>query len=201
MITVRDWDDVTQDADEPSNALLLSDALWGQTQPEAILDRLAQRLSPTGLVLFADRIAGGPMELSEATLEKLAELWQVLPETWTEQAAFASAPSAGDDGGAASAAENVVAALHARFAPLTTVGFGHVADLAFGPARGFALSGSGAAADAFLASIDAIDESRSILETLPPRHGVALFARREGAGHGETAPVEVLGLEWMGSSS
>jgi hypothetical protein len=81
--------------------------------------------------------------------------------------------------------------------PRTTIGFGHIVDLAVGPTRGPIVSLPGSAAEAFLTSIDALDESRSIAEGLPPRHGVAIFVRRE---QGDAAlaerPAEILGLEW-----
>ncbi len=195
-ISIAVWDDAGQPAGDAPHALLLSDVLWGQPQPGALLDRLTRTLTPDGLVLFADRIAGGPLELSATTLEKLAELWQVLPESWTERAAFASPPSAADDGGAGKVREDAVAALFERFTPRATLGFGHLADLVVGPARGPALSDWGSAADALLTSIDAIDESRSILESLPPRHGVAIFVRRAAGDASESDEGEVIGLAW-----
>jgi len=199
-ISIELWGEADRTARPEAHALLLSDALWAQPEADAILDELVRGLRSNGLVLFADRIGGGSVDLSDATLEKLAELWQVLPETWTERPALASAPSAGDDGGAPTRATDLVSSLFTRFEPVTTVGFGHIADLAVGPERGFALSEPGDAVEPFLTSIDAIDESRSILESLPPRHGVAVFACREGEHAGEPAPVEVLGLQWRGPS-
>lgn len=198
-ISISLWEAVDRPSQPEADALLLSDALCGQADPEAILDELLRGLRPDGLVLFADRIGGGPLELSETTLEKLGELWQVLPEAWTEQPALAVAPIAGDDGGAPAAATDLVSALFDRLEPVTTVGLGHVVDLAVGPARGFALSEPGVAAEAFLTSIDAIDESRSILESLPPRHGIAVFGCRNGRSERDATGGEVLGLAWMRS--
>ena len=176
------------------HALLLCDALFGQPRPDAILGRLAKRLAPDGIVLFADRIAGGALRISDATQEKLAELWDVLPESWTSQPAFAAAPRPGDDGGVAAPEADLRSALDHHFTPLVTIGLGHLADLAIGPARGFLVSDFGSAAEAFLTSIDALDESRSIAESLPPRQGVAVWIRREAASIG-TAP-ERFGVPW-----
>lgn len=200
-ITVQRGDEFVGETAAPYHALLLCDALFARATPGAIMDLLADRLAPGGIVLFSDRIAGGALTISDETREKLAELWQVLPETWTNQPAFAEAPSAGDDGGVAAPQTDLQAALGARFRPLVTLGFGHLADLALGPARGAFVSELGAAAEAFLTSIDAIDESRSIAESLPPRHGVAVWIRREAAG-GEADPApERLGAPWPDSAS
>jgi hypothetical protein len=66
-----------------------------------------------------------------------------------------------------------------------------------GRPRGALVSAPGAAAEAFLTSIDALDESRSLAEGLPPRHGVALLVRRERSDAGLAADApESLGLAW-----
>lgn len=196
-ITIGHWHEDAIASDVEMDALLLGDALWHQPDPDSVLDRLASGLRADGVVLFVDRIAGGALELSPTTCEKLAELWQVLPESWITTDAFASTPSPGEDGGVVAPACDLLTALDARFVPRTTIGFGHIVDLAVGPTRGPIVSLPGSAAEAFLTSIDALDESRSIAEGLPPRHGVAIFVRRE---QGDAAlaerPAEILGLEW-----
>ncbi|MEZ4279340.1 MAG: hypothetical protein R3F21_06950 [Myxococcota bacterium] len=200
-ITIRRGDELVAEPAEPYHALLFCDALFARATPGAVVDLLADRLAADGVVLFSDRIAGGALTISDETREKLAELWQVLPEAWTDQPAFANAPSAGDDGGVAAPQTDLPAVLGERFRPLVTLGFGHLADLALGPARGALVSELGAAAEAFLTSIDAIDESRSIAESLPPRHGVAVWIRREAAGGEADAAPERLGAPWPDSAS
>ena len=86
--------------------------------------------------------------------------------------------------------------LLARFRPVATVGFGHVVDLFLGPARGFDLAEAGSAAETLLASLDAIDESRSILESLPARHGVGVLVARDADAGAEPEAVEAFGLAW-----
>jgi len=195
-ITVEDGA-TAERIDEPgAHALLLVDATTGDAADEESIERLTASLAPDGLVLFADRLAGGPIELSAETSEKLAELWQVLPEAWTERPGFASPPASGDDGGSPGSAAAAFAALQTRYRPVVTIGFGHVADLFLGPARGFELAEAGSAAETLLASIDAIDESRSILESLPARHGVGVLVARSEEGDAEAPPVETFGLAW-----
>lgn len=199
-ITVEIWEGTQAPSGEPAHALFVSDALFGQPESDRLLEQLASGLVDQGVLLFVDRIAGGAVELSQESREKLAELWQVLPESWTEQQALAAPPAAGDDGGTAAAALDPLAMLCKRFIPIVTVGFGHIADLFVGPARGFALSQAGDTAEQLLASIDAIDESRSIHESLPPRHGVAVCVRRDEADGPASLPCESLGLAWPGRS-
>ncbi len=201
LIRVETWEGAQAPAGEPAHVLFLSDALWGQPHPERLLERLSNGLVEKGVLLFVDRIAGGAVTLSPETADKLAELWQVLPESWTDRAAFASPPAMGDDGGTAVPASDLGAALCRRFDPIVTVGFGHIADLFVGPARGFEISQAGSAADPLLTSIDAIDESRSILESLPARHGVAVWLHRgdaEAIGSSASGSRESLGLVWAG---
>ena len=201
VIRVEIWEGAQAPGGEPAHALFLSDALWGQPHPERLLEQLSNGLVEKGVLLFVDRIAGGAVALSPETADKLAELWQVLPESWTDRATFASPPAAGDDGGTAVPASDLGAALCERFDPIVTVGFGHIADLFVGPARGFEISQAGSAADPLLTSIDAIDESRSILESLPARHGVAVWLHRgdaEAAGSSASGSRESLGLVWAG---
>ena len=201
VIRVEIWEGAQAPGGEPAHALFLSDALWGQPQPERLLEQLSNGLVEKGVLLFVDRIAGGADALSPETADKLAELWQVLPESWTDRATFASPPAVGDDGGTAVPASDLAAALCERFDPIVTVGFGHIADLFVGPARGFEISQAGSAADPLLTSIDAIDESRSILESLPARHGVAVWLHRgnaEAAGSSASGSRESLGLVWAG---
>ena len=201
VIRVELWEGAQAPAGELAHALFLSDALWGQPHPERLLELLSNGLVAKGVLLFADRIAGGAVALSPETADKLAELWQVLPESWTDRPAFASPPSAGDDGGTAVPASDLGAALCERFDPIVSVGFGQIADLFVGPARGFELSQAGSAADPLLTSIDAIDESRSILESLPARHGVAVWLHRGDAepnGSSASGSRESLGLVWAG---
>jgi hypothetical protein len=196
-ISLALWPDGEIEPGAAMDALLLGDALWHQTDPESILDRLVSQLRPDGVALFADRIGGGALELSPTTCEKLAELWQVLPESWTTTEAFASPPSPGEDAGVVAPPCDPLAALAAHFEPRATIGFGHLVDLAVGPTRGALVSAPGAAAEAFLTSIDALDESRSLAEGLPPRHGVALLVRRERSDAGLAADApESLGLAW-----
>lgn len=196
MISVAVRADAELEAEGSMDALLLGDALWHQPQPDQVLAGLVSRLRRDGVVLFVDRIAGGAVGLSQTTHEKLAELWQVLPESWTSRESFAATPTAGDDGGVAAPEGDLLAALEAHLTPLSTIGFGHLVDLAVGPTRGSVVSESGAAAEAFLTSIDALDESRSIAEGLPPRHGVGVFLLRPSDTAPGEAPLEVLGSEW-----
>ncbi|MFO0687603.1 MAG: hypothetical protein U0900_02740 [Myxococcota bacterium] len=178
-----------------ADALLFADALDATDSTDAgsadgastgaLVERMAASLASDGLVLFAGRLEGGPVILSETTCEKLAELWQVLPEAWTGRPGFEVPPVPGDDGGTPAFVSEALTALRSRFRPAVTVGLGHVADLFLGPARGFDLDDAGDAARTLLDSIDAIDESRSILEGLPARHGVAVFSVRADATEAE----------------
>lgn len=198
-ISIARFEDLANAPDDAVHGLLLCDALFDQPRPDAILGRFAEFLAPGGIVLFADRIAGGALRISDATQEKLAELWEVLPESWTSQPAFASAPRPGEDGGVAAPEVDLQAALDQYFIPVFTIGLGHLADLAIGPTRGFLVSDFGSAADAFLASIDALDESRTIEESLPPRQGVGVWVLREAASVG--ADPERLGVPWPDRSN
>jgi len=198
-IAVDAWDGASPADGGPVDALLLSDALWdgamGTTALAAsAIERFAPSLADGGLLLFCDRIAGGAVRQSETTRGKLAELWSVLPETWTSRPGFATPPESGDDGGASATGTESLAALFDQFAPIATVGLGHVADLFVGPTRAAALDAAGDATSSLLESIDALDESRSITESLPARHGVGVFVRR-GAG-GEAEACTALGLPW-----
>lgn len=200
QITVeRAGDGADARTDAPADVLLIVDALFGRTAPEALLERALAGASETVRVLFADRLAGGPITLSERTSEKLAELWTVLPEHWTDRPAFSAPPRSGDDGGTPGWEKDQVALLgEAGLVPSATIGFGHVADLFLGAARGPDLDASPDAAEALLASIDAIDESRCLLEQLPPRHGAGIFLRRASLGGAPSAPPETIGLPWPG---
>jgi len=192
-IRLEAWDGEAPIAGEPAGVLLLADALWGSPAPDDLVARLADALGADGCVVFWDRLAGGPATCSAATSEKLAELWAVLPEAITDRPALATPPGAGDDGGAPSGPDPLPA-LERHFAPRWRLGLGHLADLFVGPARSAALAEAGEAlALGLLASVDAIDESRAIVEALPARHGAALLLRR---GAGDDVEPESVGLSW-----
>lgn len=203
-IRVLAWADADQALATKPNALLLADAFaWDASAgPEAVpaaalLDRMASALAEHGIALWVGRLAGGSVVLSETTNEKLAELWQVLPEAWTGRPGFETPPGPGDDGGTPACSPDPLAALLDRFRPTVTVGLGHIADLFLGPSRGFALSEDVQSAESLLASIDAIDESRSILESLPARHGVAVLVPRTDDTPDAASPTtESIGLAW-----
>lgn len=188
--------DAPSPGDAPIDVLFLSDALWDRADAAVRLTALAQALSPSGIVLFVDRVAGGPVALSPETSAKLSELWQVLPESWTERPAWSQPPAAGDDGGTAAPSLDLPGLLAEHFSAVRTLGLGHVADLFLGPLRGGDLGDAGEAAASLIESIDAIDESRSILEELTARHAAALFVKRSGTGDDPLA--ESIGLPLPG---
>ncbi|MBK7947694.1 MAG: hypothetical protein IPK00_02870 [Deltaproteobacteria bacterium] len=203
-IRILAWADADQALATKPIAVLLADAFaWdAAATPDALpaaslLDRMGSALAENGIALWVGRLAGGSVSLSETTNEKLAELWQVLPEAWTGRPGFEMPPGPGDAGGTPACSPDPLAALLDRFRPIVKVGLGHIADLFLGPARGFALSEEGPSAESLLASIDAIDESRSILESLPARHGVAvLVPRTDATPDAEDPTAESLGLAW-----
>lgn len=130
------------------------------------------------------------MRLSASTLLRLEELWEVLPESLATSDGLGRPPFQGDDGGNPVLSCDTGRELLSRFEPLVMAGFGHLADLVVGPARGFAFSRDEEAGMQLLESIVAIDESRRLMESLPPRHGVAVFSQTtEG-------PRELIGQAW-----
>ena len=177
-------------ADDGCHGILLADALHAQASPEAMLDALAPAIDHGALLLFTGRIAAGPVQLSASTLMRLEELWQFLPEPLATSDGLGTPPFRGDDGGCPAIHADLARVLCDRFAPVALAGFGHLADLVVGPNRGFALSDEQADALQLLESVLAIDESRALTESLPPRHGVGAFARTSAG------PTEVYGLGW-----
>ena len=186
QVNLRDLRDWTPE--QPCHALLLADFLAHQEAMEEVLDRLTPLVSGGALLLFAGRLEGGPVQLSESTRMRLQELWQVLPESLMQHRGLATAPFIGDDGGSPKLAVDPVAALNRHFNPLAVATFGHLADLLVGPSRGPMLQEGDEAATQLLESILAIDESRGETENLPARHGVALF------GDGDAS--EQVGSPW-----
>ncbi|MCR9096897.1 MAG: hypothetical protein NXI30_21970, partial [bacterium] len=182
---LQDWN-----AEAPCHAILVADALHAQARPDVVLDHLSSSLERGALLLFAGRIGAGPVQLSASTLMRLEELWQFLPEPMASTDGLGRPPFRGDDGGTPAAASDPAAALVDRFDAIALVGFGHLADLVVGPSRGFALSNDDEEARQLLASVVAIDESRGITESLPPRHGVGVFA------HGSGGRTDCYGLPW-----
>jgi len=176
--------------DAPCHAILLADVLHAQLETEAILDLVSPAVGRGALVLFAGRIGSGPVQLSASTLMRLEEIWQLLPESLASREGLGITPFRGDDGGCPAPAVDAAQALCARFESIVLTGFGHLADLVVGPARGFMLSEEEDEALDLIESILAIDESRGLTESLPPRHGVAVFA------HGSASRTEVFGQEW-----
>ena len=187
-VVVGDLDD--WDAQAPCHGILLSDALYAQPNAEAFLDHITGSLTDGALILFLDRIASGPVQLSASALIRLEELWDVLPESLANADGLSIVPHRGDDGGFASSNHDPAGMLLARFDPIVLAGFGHLADLVVGPTRGHALSVENDEAMNLLESIMTIDESRSLTEHLAPRHGLALFA------HGSAGRTETIGQDW-----
>ena len=190
VIDVRVGDLEDWNTDAPCHAILLSDALHAQAHPEAVLDHLDPTVARGALLLFAGRIGAGPVQLSASTLMRLEELWQFLPEPLASSEGLARAPFRGDDGGTPAAAIDPAAALVDRFEAIALAGFGHLADLVVGPSRGFAISDDDEDGRQFLESVVAIDESRGLTESLPPRHGVGVFAL------GSAGRTESFGQTW-----
>lgn len=195
VIDVRVGDLYDWNPDAPCHGILLSDALHFQAQPEVVLDHLSPMVARGALLLFAGRIGAGPVQLSASTLMRLEELWQFLPEPLASAEDLGRPPFRGDDGGSPNAETDPAAALVDRFEAIALVGFGHLADLVVGPSRGFALSDEDEGARQLLDSIVAIDESRGITESLPPRHGVGVFA------HGSVGRTDCYGAGWACLSS
>lgn len=184
---LEDWE-----ADAPCHAILLSDALSSQANPALFLDHISGTLANGALVLFVDRIASGPVQLSASALIRLEELWDVLPESLATAEGLSIVPHRGDDGGFTQSPNDPAGMLLARLEPIAIAGFGHLADLLVGPKRGSALSIDDDAAMQLLESIMTIDESRSLTEHLAPRHGLGVFAE---SGTGRT---ETIGQDWPG---
>lgn len=190
VIDVRVGDLEDWNADAPCHAILVSDALHAQARPEAVLDHVAPTVARGALLLFTGRIGAGPVQLSASTLMRLEELWQLLPEPLASRDGLARAPFRGDDGGTPAAAIDPAAALVDRFEAIALAGFGHLADLVVGPSRGFAISDDEEVGRQLLESVVAIDESRGLTESLPPRHGVGVFAL------GSAGRTECFGQTW-----
>lgn len=190
VIDVRVGDLGSWDPEAPCHAILLADALHAQARPDVVLDHLAPSIEQGAILLFAGRIGAGPVQLSASTLMRLEELWQFLPEPMAATEGLGRAPFRGDDGGTPVADIDPAAALVDRFDALALVGFGHLADLVVGPSRGFGLSDEEADARQLVASVVALDESRGLTESLPPRHGLGVFAR------GSAGRTECYGQPW-----
>lgn len=178
------------DADAPCHAILLSDALHSQPNAGAFLDHLGPTLARGAFVLFVDRIASGPLQLSASALIRMEELWALLPESLTRAEGLSSAPHRGEDGGFPVLECDPTKELLQRLEPIVIAGFGHLADLLIGPARGSALSIENDETRQLLESIMAMDESRSLTEGLPPRHGLGVFA------HDHAERTEQIGQDW-----
>lgn len=189
-VRVADLDEWAVDA--PCHAILLSDALHGQPEVGRVLDHFSAALSNGALLLFVGRIGVGGIRLSASTLSQLEELWSVLPESLSQTEDIRNVPRQDEDCGLPVDDADPASSLLERFEPLVVAGFGHLADLVVGPARGFAMSAEDDDAMQLLESIMAIDESRALSEDLAPRHGVAVFAA-SGAD-----PTERFGQAWPG---
>lgn len=187
-IRIGDLDD--WDTEAPCHGILLADVLHAQERTDAILDRLASTVDRGAMVLFAGRIGAGPMRLSPASLLRLRELWELIPERLAACAGLGTPPFDGDDGGVPPASVDPGVALLSRFDAVALAGFGHLADLVVGASRGNALSEDDVEALQLLDSVTALDESRGLTESLPPRHGIGVFASKSGA-----AP-EIFGQGW-----
>ena len=187
-VTVGDLED--WEADAPCHAILLSDALYSQPNANLFLDHINASLTNGALLLFLDRIASGPIQLSASALIRLEELWDVLPESLSGAEGLSIVPHRGDDGGFPQSPNDPAGMLLARLDPIVLAGFGHLADLVVGPTRGGALSVDDDAAMHLLESIMTIDESRSLTEHLAPRHGLGVFA------HGSAGRTETIGQDW-----
>jgi hypothetical protein len=190
-VNVGDLEDWLTDA--PCHAILLSDALYCQSNAQGFLNHIRASLTNGALLLFVDRIASGPLQLSASALIRLEELWDVLPEALANAKGLSIVPHRGDDGGVPHTAQDPAGMLLAELEPIVLVGFGHLADLLVGPTRGPALGLEDNAAMHLLESIMTIDESRSLTEHLAPRHGVAVFAHSKTGGGSET-----IGQDWPG---
>ena len=193
VIDVQVGDLADWNPDAPCHAILLADALHSQMETEQILEHLSPAVARGALILFTGRIGAGPVQLSASTLMRLEELWQFLPESMAQSAGLCRPPFRGDDGGIPVPAVDAGTALLARFEPIVLAGFGHLMDLVVGPDRGFMLSDDDDEALRLIESVGAIDESRASTESLPPRHGVAVFA------HGTAGATEVFGQTWPGT--
>ncbi len=171
------------DADiEPKpDAILLSDALFGRSDAALELEWCDDALSDAGLLLFADQIQGGALTLSPDMMTRLEEIWAVLPESITLLPGFSDPPTPDEDGGVPEASGPSLETLFGDFISLADVGFGHLADLVIGPTRGASLSEDDPATKRLLCSIFGLDESRSITESLPSRHGVGIFSKSDGS--------------------
>ena len=187
-VQVGDLDDWNDEA--PCHGILLADVLHAQQDVAALLERLSPQTARGALLFFVGRVGAGPVQLSASTLMRLEELWQLLPDSLAEAPGLGRPPFRGDDGGSPVPAQDASGVLQNRFAPLRLVGFGHLTDLVVGPARGFALSDDDADALQLLDAVGAIDTSRMETETLPPRHGIGVFA------HDSADPAEIMGRPW-----
>ena len=181
-----------------ADAILLSDALFSRGEADTELESCQMGLSPTGRIFFADQLRGGALTLSPDTLARLDEIWAVLPESVTELPGFSERPNTGDDGGVVAAQGPALDSLFDAFSALEDVGFGHLADLVIGPARGPSLSENDSSTKSLLDSVMSLDESRSITEGLPARHGVAVFRLNEGDADA-TAPR--FASQWAGDEA
>lgn len=178
------------DTEAPCHGILLADVLHAQRDVTTVFDHLATQTARGALLFFVGRIGAGPVQLSASTLMRLEELWQLMPDSLAQAEGLGRPPYRGDDGGSPAPAQDASEALRRRFAPLALVGFGHLTDLVVGPARGFALSDDDADALRLLDAVGAIDQSRTETESLPPRHGIGVFA------HDAADPAEVFGRPW-----
>jgi SAM-dependent methyltransferase len=182
---LTDWD-----INPALQVFLVSDVLFAQTDPNAVLEQICARLPGHGVLLFVGHIGSGPIQLSETALKRFEDLWELMPARLSEREAFQKAPEVGDDGGFLIPLQPTAPLLQSRFNARALVGFGHLADLVVGPERGFELMPEDPDARQFVEAVQAIDESRITTESLPPRHGVGVFV---------TGPCEAplrLGLAW-----
>ena len=92
MIDVEVGDLADWNADAPCHAVLLADALQGQSHLDDILEAMAPALARGALLLFVGRVGDGPVQLSASTLMRLEELWQVLPESLAERDGLGPTP-------------------------------------------------------------------------------------------------------------
>ncbi len=182
---LTDWD-----INPALQVFLVSDVLFAQTDPNAVLEQICARLPGHGVLLFVGHIGSGPIQLSETALKRFEDLWELMPARLSEREAFQKAPEVGDDGGFLIPLQPTAPLLQSRFNARALVGFGHLADLVVGPERGFELMPEDPDARQFVEAVQAIDESRITTESLPPRHGVGVFV---------TGPCEAplrLGQAW-----
>ncbi|HEB88638.1 MAG TPA: hypothetical protein ENI85_03625 [Deltaproteobacteria bacterium] len=176
--------------DAACNAVLLADALRGIPELGSFLDDLAPIVEEGALLLFVDRIASGPLQLSASARMRLEEVWSTIPGRLAACEAFAPLPRRGEDDACPDDRIDPGTALRERFHARVIAGFGHLIDLLVDPRCGSALPVEDDVVIDLLDAVMEIDESRSRIEGLPPRHGLAIF------GPDAAEAPRVLGQAW-----